>query len=181
MHEYRIMHRDIKPENIMLRNENGLQPVIVDFGLSADIDSDDYMFYRCGTPGYVAPEVTTLTKGQKINPECDIFSLGAILHILLARRPLFEGRKADQVYENNRKMKFDLSSPIYNNIDCEAIDLLRRMLKVNPEDRIKASEILEHSFISGYAMDIEPEKYTLSPATTVSSQGINFSQAERAF
>jgi hypothetical protein len=59
-------------------------------------------------------------------------------------------------------MKFDLSSPIYNNIDCEAMDLLR-------------SEILEHSFISGYAMDIEPEKYTLSPATTVSSQGINFS------
>ena len=72
-------------------------------------------------------------------------------------------------------MKFDLSSPIYNNIDCEAMDLLRRMLKVNPEDRIKASEILEHSFISGYAMDIEPDKYTLSPATTVSSQGINFS------
>lgn len=72
-------------------------------------------------------------------------------------------------------MKFDLSSPIYNNIDGEAMDLLRRMLKANPEDRIKANEILEHPFISGYTMDIEPEKYTLSPATTVSSQGINFS------
>lgn len=66
MHDYRIMHRDIKPENIMLRGDTGLVPVIADFGLSADADCEDYIFYRCGTPGYVAPEVTTLTKGQHI-------------------------------------------------------------------------------------------------------------------
>ena len=47
------MHRDIKPENIMLK-EN-MEPVLVDFGLSTHADSDDYIFYRCGTPGYVAP------------------------------------------------------------------------------------------------------------------------------
>lgn len=35
IHENGIMHRDIKPENIMLRNENNLDPVIVDFGLAA--------------------------------------------------------------------------------------------------------------------------------------------------
>ena len=34
IHENGIMHRDIKPENIMLRNENNLDPVIVDFGLA---------------------------------------------------------------------------------------------------------------------------------------------------
>jgi serine/threonine protein kinase len=55
IHKYRVMHRDIKPENIMLRGKNGLDPVIVDFGLAADVDSDDYIFYKCGTPGYVAP------------------------------------------------------------------------------------------------------------------------------
>ncbi len=49
------MHRDIKPENIMIRGKYGLNPVICDFGLSADVDSEDYLFYRCGTPGYVAP------------------------------------------------------------------------------------------------------------------------------
>lgn len=55
IHDNGIMHRDIKPENIMLRNENSLDPVIVDFGLAAFVDADDYLFYRCGTPGYVAP------------------------------------------------------------------------------------------------------------------------------
>jgi len=36
-------------------------------------------------------------------------------------------------------LKFNLSSPIYKNVDSEAMDLLRRMLKVNPKDRIKAA------------------------------------------
>lgn len=89
----RVMHRDIKPENIMLRESSGLSPVIVDFGLASDVDIEDYMFYRCGTPGYVAPQTTTLKKGEHVEPECDIFSLGAIFHILLTKRPLFEGKK----------------------------------------------------------------------------------------
>ena len=39
MHENRVMHRDIKPENIMMRGAEGMRPVIVDFGLAADVDS----------------------------------------------------------------------------------------------------------------------------------------------
>lgn len=37
MHDKGIMHRDIKPENIMLRDNNTIDPVIVDFGLAAEI------------------------------------------------------------------------------------------------------------------------------------------------
>lgn len=149
MHEYRIMHRDIKPDNIMLRSEDSLVPVIGDFGLSTDVDSEDYLFYRCGTPGYVAPEVTKIVKGEHIEPECDIFSLGAIFHIMLVQKPLFEGRKCEEIYENNKKMKFNLYSETYKSVDSEALDLLRRMLKVDPKERIKAGEILNHPFLLG--------------------------------
>lgn len=55
MHENRIMHRDLKPENIMFRDEASMEPVIVDFGLATNADIPKYLFYRCGTPGYVAP------------------------------------------------------------------------------------------------------------------------------
>lgn len=61
MHENRIMHRDLKPENIMFRDENSMEPVIVDFGLATNADIPKYLFYRCGTPGYVAPEIVSLT------------------------------------------------------------------------------------------------------------------------
>jgi serine/threonine protein kinase len=47
----------------MLRDKTGLDPVIVDFGLAADTQAEDYIYYRCGTPGFVAPEITTLKKG----------------------------------------------------------------------------------------------------------------------
>lgn len=54
MHKNNIMHRDLKPENILLRKEGDYDCVIADFGL-AQSTSEDYLFVRCGTPGYVAP------------------------------------------------------------------------------------------------------------------------------
>lgn len=57
MHQHRIMHRDLKPENIMLRGNSSMVPVIVDFGLATNVDLEKYLFFRCGTPGYVAPEI----------------------------------------------------------------------------------------------------------------------------
>ena len=73
--------------------KNGMEPVLADFGLATHADSNDYIFYRCGTPGYVSPEVTTLEKGKKISPVCDVFSMGVIFHILLTAKPLFSGKK----------------------------------------------------------------------------------------
>lgn len=57
IHSIGIIHRDIKPENLIIRNE--LEDVVIaDFGL-ADYYSKscNYMFKRCGTPGYAAPEL----------------------------------------------------------------------------------------------------------------------------
>jgi len=54
------MHRDLKLDNILLISEKDfLEPVIVDFGLATydNIQIEDVLFKRCGTPGFVAPEV----------------------------------------------------------------------------------------------------------------------------
>ena len=56
----RIMHRDLKPENMILKDKVDLENCtlkLVDFGLSTFCDIDEYLFKRCGTPGYVAPEI----------------------------------------------------------------------------------------------------------------------------
>ena len=49
------MHRDIKPENIVLRKESNTW-VLVDFGLAAFTDQS-YLYDKCGTMGYIAPEI----------------------------------------------------------------------------------------------------------------------------
>ena len=75
------MHRDIKPENLILvdnANEEELQIKLADFGLAA-FTSDELLFKRCGTPGYVAPEILD---DKKYNEKVDVFSAGIILYIL---------------------------------------------------------------------------------------------------
>jgi serine/threonine protein kinase len=52
----RVVHRDIKPDNILV-SYNLATVKLVDFGLATSIDEPNYIFIRCGTPGYVAPEI----------------------------------------------------------------------------------------------------------------------------
>jgi len=52
------MHRDLKPENLMLKKkDNDTSISLVDFGLASFVDVSEYIFRRCGTPGFVAPEI----------------------------------------------------------------------------------------------------------------------------
>ena len=59
LHSKGIMHRDIKPENLILKDkESETDIVLTDFGLSEKYgNKDTLIFKKCGTPGYVAPEI----------------------------------------------------------------------------------------------------------------------------
>ena len=57
---------------------------IADFGLSAFCEKTPYLFYRCGTPGYIAPEIANLdSECGTYSSKCDVFSVGIIFHLLL--------------------------------------------------------------------------------------------------
>ena len=93
MHSKNIMHRDLKPENILFRTKGSFDCVIADYGLAEFADSEEYLFVRCGTPGYVAPEVINIKDMKtKYSPICDIFSLGLIFHLLLFGKSVFKGK-----------------------------------------------------------------------------------------
>ncbi len=61
------MHRDLKPENLILESKEedsqNFNFKLVDFGLATYINQTEHIFKKCGTPGYVAPEVFTTPNG----------------------------------------------------------------------------------------------------------------------
>ena len=74
LEERSIIHRDIKPENVVFSDKKGLQnPVLVDLGFATYEKDFRNLFSRCGTPGYVAPEVLN---DLDYNCKADLFSLG---------------------------------------------------------------------------------------------------------
>ena len=90
VHTKNVLHRDLKPENLILRSkDDDFDICVADFGLSDFYDpKGNYMFKRCGTPGYVAPEVLA----DKIyDTKVDSFSAGIIMFIILTGSSPFKG------------------------------------------------------------------------------------------
>lgn len=139
MHTKKIMHRDLKPENLIFRVPGSSDCVIADFGLAEFSDAEEYLFVRCGTPGYVAPEVINIKDMKtKYEPICDLFSLGLIFHILLLGVSAFPGKTYNEVLAQNRASNITFEGSEYNSVDPHALNLLKRMLKKTPSERITA-------------------------------------------
>ncbi|CAD8158580.1 unnamed protein product [Paramecium pentaurelia] len=142
IHEQGILHRDIKPENIMLRNKDDLEDIcICDFGL-ADYytPSGKYLFTRCGTPGYVAPE---LLQDKIYDYKVDIYSIGILMFILIAGKSPFEGKDYDDVVMRNyyAKVKFEECK-----LSEHGMSLLHGLMNKNPVKRLSAQEALNHQW-----------------------------------
>ena len=69
----------------MLKNKRILHDLnIVDFGLASFVAEESYLFRKCGTPGFVAPEILNIDDSPEktYDGKCDIFSAGVILHLM---------------------------------------------------------------------------------------------------
>jgi len=140
MHSRRIIHRDLKPENILFKKGSNFESVVIaDLGLAVNADSKPFMFPRCGTPGYVAPEVINIEDFTKTyDPVCDIFSIGLIMNILFTGKSLFKSKNLNAIIDENRKSKFTFDEKGHEIIPPHCMDLMKKMLEVDPKKRLTA-------------------------------------------
>lgn len=144
-HNINVMHRDLKPNNIMLddKKKEGYPNVkLIDFG-TAKIFYNYLQYQFVGTPHYVAPEII---KGEGYNEKVDLWSSGVIMYLLLSGRHPFEGKTASEIYDRIKLGRFDIESEPFNNFSDPCKDLLKKLFKQNPSDRVSAGEALEHNW-----------------------------------
>lgn len=166
IHEKGYAHLDIKPDNILITND--LQVKIADFGLSQPITGEDgkgtFEKRRCGTKTFWSPEIAL---GFEYTGEnADLYALAIILFIMIfGCRPFREINMDDPLFMKLLldPLSFWMAHPITRSrikertVSEEVVDLLARMLMVNPEDRISKKEVAKHPWVLKFSKDIYEE------------------------
>ena len=155
LHKMNIVHRDIKPENMMLKSkdkDNDLEIKLIDFGTALQLKKKNKkLTEKVGSPYYMAPEVI---KGN-YSFECDVWSCGIIMYILLIGYPPFDGKNNKNLYKNIQNNKVDFSGSDWSKISKEAKDLILKLLEKNPNNRISAFDALQHPWIKNTNKNIK--------------------------
>ena len=139
--EMEITHRDIKLENILLdKNKQNIK--VIDFGLSNYCSDKELLKSSCGSPCYASPEMLS---GKPYHGICtDLWSSGIVLYSMLVGSLPFEEQELPVLYEQIKKGKFYIPS----NLSLRAIDILKKLLNVNPSERITLQQIKNHPWFN---------------------------------
>ncbi|XP_076880085.1 serine/threonine-protein kinase 33 isoform X2 [Brachyhypopomus gauderio] len=157
LHKQDIVHRDLKLENILVKSdhqdddddEDTVNIKVTDFGLSVQkggVGSENMLQATCGTPIYMAPEVI---KGHEYSQQCDVWSIGVIMYMLLCGDPPFMSSSEDRLFEMIKKGELNFSGPVWDSVSDAAKKVLRCLLKVDPAHRITASELVHSPWLTG--------------------------------
>ena len=97
-----------------------------------------------GTVYYCSPEVVK----DKYDFECDEWSCGVMMYILLTGYPPFVGENEDEIFENILKQDLNLNVPQLKNISESCKDLINQLLEKDANKRINAEDALKHDFFT---------------------------------
>ncbi|XP_033260459.1 serine/threonine-protein kinase 33 [Orcinus orca] len=155
LHNKDIVHRDLKLENIMVKSsfidandEMNLNIKVTDFGLAVKKQgrSEAMLQTTCGTPIYMAPEVIN---AHDYSQQCDIWSIGVIMYILLCGEAPFMASSEEKLFELIRKGELHFKGSVWDSISDSAKSVLKQLMKVDPAHRITAKELLDNQWLTG--------------------------------
>ncbi|CAN6316138.1 unnamed protein product [Urochloa humidicola] len=143
LHERNVVHRDIKCANILVHANGSVK--LADFGLAKEFQmSKINMLRSCkGSVYWMAPEV--INPKKMYGPSADIWSLGCTVLEMLTRQIPFPNVEWTNAFFMIGRGE---QPPIPNYLSKEAQDFIGQCVRVDPENRPSASQLLEHPFVN---------------------------------
>lgn len=143
IHSRGIVHRDVKAENVVLSGRGG-EVKLVDFGLAGFEEDEQAMMTRCGSPGYIAPEVID---GCRCSFVADIFGLGVVVYLLIAGRLPFRGKNPHDVLRRNLRCSVKFEDDIWCGLNmCKGF--VTTLMTKDPETRPLAADVWRHQWFA---------------------------------
>uniref|UniRef100_UPI00358DF477 ribosomal protein S6 kinase alpha-3-like n=1 Tax=Myxine glutinosa TaxID=7769 RepID=UPI00358DF477 len=139
MHSRDIVHRNIKPRNVLFTNK-GIVKVFNYKAVRDFFTRDETMFTCCGTPGYMAPEITE--HGYK-GPPVDVWALGVLFTKLFVGLQ-FDGRNIIETSHDKTDVNVGNSLPTFGRETL--VSLLTAMLQKDPKERLTMTEVVNHTW-----------------------------------
>ena len=174
LHSKGIVHRDIKPENILVQNidkkKNKMEEIhikLIDFGASNFFKENEILKLKVGSPYYIAPEVLN----KNYNEKCDIWSAGVVLYVMLTGKFPFVGQTSQKLFESIKTGKYATEGKEWEAISIEAKELIGKMLELDKDKRLSASECLKSEFLS--ILDTKKEMPDLLPSVFANIYKLN--------
>ncbi|EHA99096.1 Serine/threonine-protein kinase Chk2 [Heterocephalus glaber] len=121
---------------------------ITDFGQSKILGETSLMRTLCGTPTYLAPEVLLSIGTTGYNRAVDCWSLGVILFICLSGYPPFSEHKTQvSLKDQITSGKYTFIPEVWADVSEKALDLVKKLLVVDPKARFTTEEALGHPWL----------------------------------
>ncbi len=148
LHARNIVHLDLNPENIIVDKSNKLK--LIGFTHSKSLKPDIYsknvhetVYHDYGQIEYVSPEVV---RNKPITLNTDMWSVGVLTYVLLSGKLPFYGRNTKQTLGKIASNEWQFGDE-FQPITHEAKDFIRRLLLVDPQERMTVDQALNHPWI----------------------------------
>lgn len=165
------MHRDIKPQNLLLVQPSGEDDLpilkVADFGFARFLPNTTLADTLCGSPLYMGPEILSY---KKYDAKADLWSVGAVLYEMITGRPPFRAQNhielLKKIQENNDQIHFPDERNHDITIGSDLKDLVRKLLRKNPVERMSFEDFFHHPAVS----TLPKKKTSLVPSTSYQPQ-----------